>query len=106
MTEEKAKEVLAVLLKQAMIEAKLNNAQLAAMINVDKATVGRWLNGEKLLKINVIADLCKALDLTPNMLFGFIDKNTLTPKQYKVITAYEASKDKAVIDRILNIEDN
>lgn len=96
---------LATTLKEAMSKKEINNSQLGNLINVDKSTVGRWLKGEKLLKVDVIPALCEALDITPNQLFGYVDKNTLSPKQITLLSKYEKSDQKDAVNKLLDIKE-
>lgn len=104
MNEEQIKLTLANKIKEAMQKKNLNNNQLSTLINVDKSTVGRWLSGQILLKADVVPSLCTVLELTPNELFGFVDKHTLTPEQYRLLVAYEKSDKKDSIDILLGID--
>lgn len=100
------KESLASIIKSAMEKKNLNNSELGNLIHVDKSTVGRWLKGDKLLRVDVIPDLCKVLDITPNQLFGFVDKNTLSPEQVKLLNAYETSNQKDAVNKLLDIKED
>ena len=104
MTEEQSKELLSKTLLEAMSNKKMNNAQLGELIGADKSTVGRWINKEALLKVNFIPDICRILEISPNILFNYVDKNSLTPKQLKLINAYESKPEiQQAIDKLLDI---
>ena len=104
MTEDQSKELLSKTLLEAMNNKKVNNAQLGELIGADKSTVGRWINKEALLKVNFVPDICRVLDISPNILFNYVDKESLTPKQLKLIKAYEDKPEiQQAIDKLLDI---
>lgn len=60
-------------------EQKLTQVELASIMNVSQAAVHKWLNDGS-ISIEKIPQLCKALNITPNDLFGFKEKEEIIQK--------------------------
>lgn len=49
----------------------MNQTELGAMVGVTTNTVYKWECGSNLMSITVARDLCIALEISPNDLFGW-----------------------------------
>lgn len=71
MNEAELKKQLSEIIVKRMTELNINATTLAKMINTDKSNVSCWINQKKLLKITIVNDLCRALQIDPNTLLNF-----------------------------------
>ena len=89
---------------EKMNELDYSNVDIARMLDVNKSTVGDWINKKTLIKAHLIKPLCDALKITPNYLFGAnSDKEMIIALQI-----YEAVKnhpdDYSSLSKILEID--
>ena len=61
-----------------MKELNLSNADIARALNVNKSTVGDWVNKTTLIKSNMIKPLCDILQITPNFLYNVSSDEDIT----------------------------
>lgn len=58
-------------LSSAMAIRKINNTELAKMLEIDRKTVSSWVNGYNTPNCVILAELCMILRLSANwLLFG------------------------------------
>ncbi|MBE6106756.1 helix-turn-helix domain-containing protein [Anaerovibrio lipolyticus] len=102
------------IIKNHRIEAGLTMKELADLVGVSEATVSRWESGNiASMKHPQIANLCKALHISPALIVPSIDYNSApAPKEESPLSAHEkamvdaykkaSDKDKYTVDMVLN----
>lgn len=58
-------------LKQAREEKGLTRVNLASLLKVQYYNISDWETGRSQPKFDILIQICKALDTTPNELLGF-----------------------------------
>ena len=89
-------------------ENGLTQEQLADKINVTKNRVSNWEQGINRPDADILADICRALNVSPSNLLGvYLSSDDLNERERRVIQAYrdKAAMQKAV-DILLGIDDN
>ena len=72
-------------------DRKLSQKELAEMINVSNSRVSNWEQGINRPDADILADLCKALDVSPSELLDVkISTDNLTEHERKIIKAYRS----------------
>jgi transcriptional regulator with XRE-family HTH domain len=51
---------------------KLSQAALAAVLHVARQTISNWERGRAALSADIVPDLCRALKISPNELYGVV----------------------------------
>ena len=87
-----------------MKELNLSNADIARALNVNKSTVGDWVNKTTLIKSNMIKPLCDVLQITPNYLYNVSSDEDITEalKIYNAYNNHPAVQD--AVDKLLDIK--
>lgn len=94
-----------VLHKKIKEEKIISQKELAEKMNVSPASVSKWLKGG-FFDITKIPDLCNALNITPNELFGYKENNQnhLSIKLYNAFISHPQFQDSIL--KLLDIEKN
>lgn len=70
-------------------EAKLSQTQLAEQIGVSNSRVSNWEQGLNRPDADMLAEICKALNVSPSLLLGIqLTSEELNDRERKVIQAY------------------
>ena len=87
-------------------ENGLTQKQLAEKINVTKSRVSNWEQGINRPDADILADLCRALNVSPSSILGVhLSTDNLSDKERKVIQAYrDKTEVQQAIDILLGIE--
>lgn len=72
--DEKLREILSERLKRAMGEKKLNNKQLARRVGIHPNMIGYYVQKKAFPKLDSLAAICEALDVSADWLMGRVDK--------------------------------
>ena len=78
--------VTSVLNQKLRVEKMYTLNELAQKLNVSRPAVSKWLQGGT-IEMKTIPALCEALEITPNELFGFDDKDIKKNKTRKLSKA-------------------
>ena len=82
-------------------QSGLTQEQLASKINVTKSRVSNWEQGINRPDADILADICRALNVSPNDLLDVhLSTDELTDRERKVIRAYRS---KPEIQQAVNI---
>ena len=82
-------------------QSGLTQEQLASKINVTKSRVSNWEQGINRPDADILADICRALNVSPSDLFDVhLSTDELTDHERKVIRAYRS---KPEIQQAVNI---
>ena len=82
-------------------QSGLTQEQLASKINVTKSRVSNWEQGINRPDADILADICRALNVSPSDLLDFhLSTDELTDHERKVIRAYRS---KPEIQQAVNI---
>lgn len=82
-------------------ERKMTQKQLAEKINVSKGRVSNWEQGTNRPDADVLADICRALNVSPSELLDVrLSSDDLNEHERKVIQAY---RNKTDMQRAVNI---
>ena len=82
-------------------QSGLTQEQLASKINVTKSRVSNWEQGINRPDADILADICRALNVSPSdLLDGHLSTDELTDHERKVIRAYRS---KPEIQQAVNI---
>lgn len=89
-------------------ENGLTQEQLADKINVTKNRVSNWEQGINRPDADILADICRALNVSPSNLLGvYLSSDDLNERERRVIQAYRDKADmKKAVDILLGIDDN
>lgn len=60
-------------MKQRKEELNLTYEQVAERVPASHLSVKRWMNGQCVPSCDAIPDICRALECTPNYLYGFAE---------------------------------
>ncbi|MBR6515033.1 MAG: helix-turn-helix transcriptional regulator [Clostridia bacterium] len=75
-------------------ECGLSQKQLADMINVSNSRVSNWEQGINRPDADIIADICRALNVSPSELMGvYLASDEFTEQEKKLIRAYREKPD-------------
>lgn len=87
-------------------ECGLTQEQLADKINATKSRVSNWEQGINRPDADIIADLCRALNVSPSDLLDIhLTDDVLNEHEKKVIKAYRIKTDlQQAVDILLGIE--
>lgn len=88
-------------------ESGLKQEQLADRINVTKSRVSNWEQGINRPDADILADICRALNISPGSLLDVhLSADDLTDRERKIIQAYRSKTDvRYAVDILLGIED-
>lgn len=86
-------------------EAKLSQTQLAEQIGVSNSRVSNWEQGLNRPDADMLAEICKALNVSPSLLLGVqLTSEDLNDKERKIIRAYREKTDlQLAVDILLGI---
>ena len=89
-------------------ESGLTQEQLADKINVTKSRVSNWEQGINRPDADILADICRALNVPPsNLLDVHLSADDLSDRERKVIQAYRNKTEvQQAVDILLGIESN
>ena len=89
-------------------ENGLTQEQLADKINVTKNRVSNWEQGINRPDADILADICRALNVSPSNLLGvYLSSGDLNERERRVIQAYRDKADmQKAVDILLGIDDN
>lgn len=89
-------------------ESGLTQEQLADKINVTKSRVSNWEQGINRPDADILADICRALNVSPsNLLDVHLSADDLSDRERKVIQAYRNKTEvQQAVDILLGIESN
>ena len=89
-------------------ESGLTQEQLADKINVTKSRVSNWEQGINRPDADILADICRALNVSPSSLLDVhLSADDLSDRERKVIQAYRNKTEvQQAVDILLGIEDN
>lgn len=88
-------------------DRKLNQKQLAKMIGVSNSRVSNWEQGLNRPDADIIADICRALQVSPSDLLDVrLSPDELNDQERKVIKAYRTKTDlQQAVNILLGIDD-
>ena len=89
-------------------ENGLTQEQLADKINVTKNRVSNWEQGINRPDADILADICRALNVSPSNLLGvYLSSDDLNERERRVIQAYRDKADmQKAVDILLGIDYN
>ena len=89
-------------------ENGLTQEQLADKINVTKNRVSNWEQGINRPDADILADICRALNVSPSNLLGvYLSSDDLNERERRAIQAYRDKADmQKAVDILLGIDDN
>ncbi len=89
-------------------ENGLTQEQLADKINVTKNRVSNWEQGINRPDADILADICRPLNVSPSNLLGvYLSSDDLNERERRVIQAYRDKADmQKAVDILLGIDDN
>lgn len=88
-------------IKKYRKERGLTQEQLAVAINVTKGRISNWEQGINRPDADVLADLCRALNISPSVLLGVaLNNDEFSEHEKRLIAAYREKKD---LQRAVNI---
>lgn len=93
-------------IRQYREKKKLTQKQLADLIGVSNSRVSNWEKGINRPDADIIADICRALDVSPSVLLNVrLSTDELNDKERKIIKAYRVKSDlQKAVDILLGIE--
>lgn len=88
-------------------ESGLTQEQLADMIHATKSRVSNWEQGINRPDADILADICRALNVSPSSLLAVhLSADDLTDQERKVIQAYRTKTEvQQAVNILLGIED-
>lgn len=98
-------------LSEALEKSEMTQKELAVRIGVTTATLSRYISGERLPKIDVVANMATALHTTSNYLLGQEDNMEFDFMQVERLLARNAAKmtvkeKKALINALFNEDED
>lgn len=89
-------------------EKGINQKQLAELIGVSNGRVSNWEQGINRPDADILAEICKALDVSPSLLLGVtLSSNELSDEERTIIKAYRNKPDlQKSVKILLGIEKN
>lgn len=86
-------------------EAKLSQTQLATQIGVTNSRISNWEQGLNRPDADMLAEICKALNVSPSLLLGVhLTSEELNDKERKIIQAYRKKPElQLAVDILLGI---
>lgn len=93
-------------IRQYREKKKLTQKQLADLIGVSNSRVSNWEKGINRPDADIIADICRALDVSPSVLLDVrLSTDELNDKERKIIKAYRVKSDlQKAVDILLGID--
>ena len=93
-------------IKQYREAKNLTQKQLAEQIGVTNSRVSNWEQGTNAPHVDLLADLCKALSVSPSILLDIrLSDCELTEHEWKVIMAYRTKNNlRHAVDILLGLE--
>lgn len=94
-------------IKKYREEKGLTQKELSELINVSNSRISNWEQGINRPDADIIADICRALQVSPSELLDIhLSSDELTNKERKIIEAYRKKKQlQLAIDILLDIKD-
>ena len=88
-------------------ELGINQKELAQRLGVSNSRVSNWEQGINRPDANILADICRALNVSPSELLNVrLSLDEFTERERRIIMAYRAKKDlQRAVDILLGIED-
>lgn len=93
-------------IRQYREKKKLTQKQLADLIGVSNSRISNWEKGINRPDADIIADICRALDVSPSVLLDVrLSTDELNDKERRIIKAYRVKLDlQKAVDILLDIE--
>ena len=94
-------------IKKYREEKGLTQKELSELINVSNSRISNWEQGINRPDADIIADICRALQVSPSELLDIhLSSDELTNKERKIIEAYRKKTQlQLAIDILLDIKD-
>lgn len=88
-------------------ELGISQKELAQRLGVSNSRVSNWEQGINRPDANILADICRALNVSPSELLNVrLSLDEFTERERRIIMAYRAKKDlQRAVDILLEIED-
>lgn len=89
-------------------ELNLSQKQLAEQIGISNSRVSNWEQGINRPDADMLAKICKALNVSPSLLLGVqLSSDELSEHERKLIQAYRTNTDlQKAVDKLLDIDDD
>ena len=84
-------------IREVRKEKGITQAKLAKKIGMEQTQYSRYERGENEIKVNVLIDICKALDVSADYILGLTDEKNPTGYRVKNITNVKENNGKIVI---------
>lgn len=87
-------------------ERGISQKQLAQLINVSNSRISNWEQGINRPDADIIADICRALNVSPSELMGIrLASDEFTEQEKKLIRAYREKSDmQKAVNILLGLE--
>lgn len=88
-------------------DKKLSQKNFAALLGVSASRVNNWENGVNRPDVDILADICKTLNVSPSELLDVrIDPEEISSTERKVIMAYRSKSHlQQAVNILLGIDD-
>lgn len=88
-------------------EMGISQKELAQRLGVSNSRVSNWEQGINRPDANILADICRALNVSPSTLLNVrLSLDEFSERERRIIMAYRAKKDlQKAVDILLGIED-
>lgn len=100
------KEIISENINKYLDRKGIKKSELAAKLNISKASVGTWCSGSTSPALNIIPDLCEALGITINQLFSMPNDNEITSSEFELLERFRtasASKQNVIAELLKDI---
>ena len=94
-------------IRKYRIERKLSQKELAQLIGVSNSRVSNWEQGINRPDVDLLADICRALRVSPSELLDVhLCEDEISEQERKVIQAYRAKSElQQAVNILLGIDD-